>query len=74
MWKIQITKKDGSAKVAEVNTNILGALNSYSLKTRKPFDFKHSLLYSLSPVPLTICNPNGSRRHTAKTKLKYILL
>ena len=57
MWKIQITKKDGSAKVAEVNTNILGALNSYSLKTRKPFDFKHSLLYSLSPVPLTFATP-----------------
>ena len=41
MWKIQITKKDGSVKVAEVDRNILGVLNSYSLKTRKPFDFKH---------------------------------
>ena len=41
MWKIQITKKDGSVKVAEVDRNILGVLNSYSLKTRKPVDFKH---------------------------------
>ena len=28
MPKIQITKKDGSVKDAEVNRNILGALNS----------------------------------------------
>ena len=30
MQKIRITTKDGSVKVAEVNRNILGALNSYS--------------------------------------------
>ena len=61
MRKIQITKTVGSVKVAEVNRNILGALNSYSLKTRKPFSFKHSLSHSLSPVPLTICKPEGTR-------------
>ena len=74
MWKIQITKKDGSVKAAVVNRIILRALNSCSLKTRKPFIFKHSLSYSLSPVPLSIWNPDGTRRHTAKCKLKYILL
>ena len=74
MRKIQITKTVGSVKVAEVNRNILGALNSYSLKTRKPFDFKRSLSYSLSAVRLSICNTDGTRRHTAKSKLKYILL
>ena len=36
MRKIQISKKDGGVKVAEVNGNILGALNYYSLKTGKP--------------------------------------
>ena len=30
--------------------------------------------YSLSLVPLSICNSNGSRRHTAKFKLKDSLL
>ena len=35
MPEIQITKKDASVKVAEVNRNILGALNCYSLKTGK---------------------------------------
>ena len=70
MQKIGITKNDGSVKVAEVNRNILAALNSYSFKTRKPVDFKKKLSYSLSSIPLTICNPNKSRRHTAKSKLK----
>ena len=37
MRKIKITKKDGSVKVVEVNRNILGALNSYSLKLGKPY-------------------------------------
>ena len=66
MWKIQITKKNESVEVAEVNTNILGALISYSLKTRKPFNLKHSSPYSFSPVPLSICNPSGTSRHKAR--------
>ena len=74
MRKIRITKKDGSVKVAEVNRKILGALNYYSLKKGKPVDFKKELSYSLSSVPLSICNLDGSSRHTAKSKLKYILL
>ena len=70
MWKIQITTKDGSVKVTEVNRNILEALNSCSLKTRKPFDFKHLMSYSLSPVPLSICKPDGTRRHTPKKQIE----
>ena len=42
--KSETTKKDGSFKVAEVNRNILGVLNSYSLKTGKPGDFKKALI------------------------------
>ena len=74
MRKIRITEKYGSVKVAEVNRNILRALNSYSLRTGKPVNFKKALRYSLFSVPLRICNPNGSRRHTAKNKVRYILL
>ena len=72
--KIRITKKYGSAKVAKVNRNILRALNYYNLRIGKTVDFKKTLLYSLSAALLSICNPNGSRRHTGKSKLKYILL
>ena len=76
MRKIRITKKDGSVKVAEINRkqNILGAMNSYSLKTGKSVDFKKALLYSLSTVPLCISESDGTPQHTAKSKLKDILL
>ena len=46
--KFEKTKKDGSVKVAEVNRNILGVLNSYSLKTGKPGDFKKAVLFPFS--------------------------
>ena len=66
--KICIAKKDGSVKVAEVKRNILEAMNSCSLKTRKSEDLKKARSYSPSPVPLT-CNSDGSRWHTARSKL-----
>ena len=44
------------------------------LKTGKPLDFKKTLLYALFPVHLSISDPDGSRRHTAKSKLNYISL
>ena len=47
---------------------------SYRLKTGKSVDFKKTLPYSFSPVALNICKPDGSRRHTASSKLKDILL
>ena len=70
MRKIRVTKKDWRAKVAEVNKSILGALHSYSWKTAKPVNFKKALSYSFSPVPLSICKRDGTRRYTAKEKLK----
>ena len=74
MRKFWITEKDGSAKVEEVNRNILGISNSYSLKTGKPAYFKKALPYALFPVHLSISNHDGSRQHAAKRKLNYILL
>ena len=62
MPKIRVTKKDGSAKDAEVNRNILVALNSYSLKTGKTVDFKMTLSYCLSSLPSSICSPHRTRR------------
>ena len=74
MRKIRITKKIGSAKVEEVNGNILGIINSYRLRIGKPLDFKKPLPYPLFPVDLGISNPDGSRRHTANSNLNDILL
>ena len=66
--KFEQTKKDGSVRVVEVNRNVLGAVNSYSLKTGKPVVFKKTLSYSLSSVPLSVFNFDGSCQHTAKSK------
>ena len=44
MRKMRITKKDGCAKIEEVNRDILGISNSYSLKTGKPAHFKRHCL------------------------------
>ena len=74
MQKIRMTKKDTSVKVTEIYRNILGALNFYSLKTGKPVDFKKTLSYSLSPLPLSICKLDGTCQQTGKGKLKDILL
>ena len=57
MLKIKITKKDGSAKVEEVNRNIFGISNSCSLKTGKPAGFKKELPYALFPIHLSIPAP-----------------
>ena len=74
MRKIGMTKKDGCAKVEEVNRDILGISNSYSLKTGKPADFKKALPYALFSVHLVISSPDESLQHTAKSKLNDILL
>ena len=72
--KIQKTKKDGAVKFAEVKRKILEALNPSSVKTGKPVGAKKTLSFSLSLVPLSVCIPDGCRRHLAKSKLKDILL
>ena len=72
MRKILITKKEGCAKVEEVNRDILGISNSYSLNKGKPADFKQALPYALFPVHVSVSNPSGSRQHTVKSNLSYI--
>ena len=53
---------------------ILSALNSYSIKSAVALDFRQLLQYPLCPVPLSICNGDGTRRRTNKSKLKESLL
>lgn len=68
--QIKIAKKDGKTKIAEVNRNILGTLNSYSLKTGRPVDFSKALQYPLTPIPLSICN--ADQTENSHSKRSYI--
>ena len=65
--------KGGKTKTAEVNRNILSTLIFYEMKTGKLIDYEKALQYPLTPVPLSICHPDGNRRTTGKSKLKDIL-
>ena len=58
----------------EVNRNILGALNSFCLKTGVAVDYEKALQYPLSPVPLSICYADGRKRSNQKSDLKNVLL
>ena len=67
-------RKNTASKVIEVNRNIIGKLLSLSVKAHQPIDFEKALEYPLSPVPLSISNPDSSRWVTQKSKLIEILL
>ena len=71
--KITVTK-DNKAKTIEVNRNIIGNLLSFTVKTGRVIDFEKALQYPLSSIPLSISHPDGSRRETAKSKLKGIIV
>ena len=47
---------------------------SYSLKTGKNIEFEKALQFPLSPIPLSICHADGTRRETSKSKLKDLLM
>ena len=61
-------------KSVEVNRNILGLLLSASAKSGQVIDFAKALEYPLGPVPLSLANPDGSRRVTSKSKLLKVIL
>ena len=67
-------KVGSKVKAIGVNRNIIGNLLYLTVKNNKPIDFKKSLQYPLSPIPLSLCDPDGSRRETIKSKLKEKLL
>ena len=43
------------------------------MKTGRNIDFEKALSYPLSPVPLSISHPDGTRRKTEKSKLRDII-
>ena len=67
-------EKDKKLKSVEVNRNILGLLLSASGKSGQVIDFAKALEYPLGPVPLSLANPDGSRRVTSKSKLLKVIL
>ena len=67
-------KKDNTVKTIEANRNILGTLLACSFKLQKIIDFEKALCFPLSPVPLSLANPDGSPRKTTKSQSNKILI
>ena len=67
-------KSSTKAKCIEANRNILGALLAISGKNERVVDFDVALRYPLCPVPLSLANPDGSRRTTKKSNLQSVIL
>ena len=72
--KVQLSiVKVKAAKSLEVNRDILAKLLSTPVQSRKPIDEK-ALQYPLSPVPLSLCNADGTMRKTNKCDLMKLIL
>ena len=63
-----VGNKDDTSKAVELNRSILSSSNSYTLRSSAAINFKKISKYPLSPLPLSICNDDGSRRCTAKSQ------
>ena len=62
-------RKDNKTLSLKVNRNIIGALFTYSAKSGNVIDLEKALMYSLSPIPLSIFNKDGTSHVTSKSKL-----
>ena len=71
--KLQL-KQHKSWKTLEINRDILGKILAISSKSGKVIDFEKALTYPLSPIPLSLCNGDGSMRKTNKSDLLNVLL
>ena len=69
--KAKVTR-NGKTTVIEVNRNAIGKLLAVSTKLEN-IDFEVGLAYPLTSVPLSLSNPDGSRRVTEKRKLIEVL-
>ena len=67
-------EENKKVKCVEVNQDILGTLLSFSAKSEQAIDFAKALEYPLCPVPLSLANPDGSRRVTSKSKLIEVII
>ena len=73
MTKSTKMANNGKSAVIDANRNILGKLLAISAKHEKRIDFEVALSYTLSTTPLSLPNPDGSRRATQKSKFLGVL-
>ena len=66
-------KHKGNEKTIEVNRDVLTKLLALSAKHNKVIDFEAALTYPLSPVPLSLSHPDGTRRKTMKSSLMSVI-
>ena len=71
--QVKIPKANKQLKVVEANRNIIGHLLSLSTKSSQPINLEAALTYPLFPVPLSLANPDGTKRSTQKSKLLEII-
>ena len=63
-------KKNGKEKIIEVNREIIGTLLALSGKHDKLINFETTSQYCLGPGPLSLAQPDGTRRETMKSSKK----
>ena len=70
-----VKTKGSKGKVTELQLerDILGKLVALSNKHNSPVDLDKALSYCLGSVPLSLANPDGTMRTTAKSKLLMII-
>ena len=67
------TTKNGKTATIEVNRNMIGKLLATSAKHKKVIHFEVALSFPLTSMPLSLSNPDGTRRVTQKNKLVYLI-
>ena len=66
-------ERSGKLKAVEINRNIIGKLLALSARSERLIDFQKALSYPLCSVPLSLANPDRSRRTTQKSKLSDVI-
>ena len=61
-----MSQRENIPTTAEVNRDVLG-------KSGQIIDFKEALKYPLSPIPLSLSFPDGTKRSTAKSSLMKVI-
>ena len=73
MVKKEYIVKKNSLTTAEVNRDVLGYLLRLTMKIGWVIDFEKTLKYPLSPIPLSLSFPDGTKRSPAKSSLMKII-
>ena len=71
--KVNMLERSGKLKAVEVNRNVIGTLLTLPARSEILISFQKALSYPLCSVPLSLANPDGSRRTTQKSKLSDVI-